>query len=73
VSKLPVGLEVPCDVLGREVDEAGNAVAVIRLHFAITDQRGRSTFRVNENSLSLSFNLPGPSMGPRLIMGAALA
>lgn len=50
--ELPVGLEVPCDVLNREVDEAGNAVAVVRLHFALADQRGRSTFRVNEDSLA---------------------
>jgi hypothetical protein len=50
--ELPVGLEVPCDVLDWEVDKAGNAVAVVRLHFSITDQRGRSTFRVNEDTLA---------------------
>jgi hypothetical protein len=53
VLNCPSGLEVPCDVLDREVDETGNVVAVVRLHFAITDQLGRSTFRVNENSLAL--------------------
>ncbi|GIJ70472.1 hypothetical protein Voc01_053890 [Virgisporangium ochraceum] len=44
--ELPVELEIPCDVLGRGVDGDGAPSVLVRLHFEIGDDRGRTTFRV---------------------------
>lgn len=49
---LPVGIEVPCDVLEWVVDRAGNRSALIRLHSSIEDQNGRSVFNVNASNLA---------------------
>jgi hypothetical protein len=50
-SELPVDLDVPCDVLSREVDEGGKRSAVVRLHFDLADLSGRTSFRVDESQL----------------------
>ncbi|GIJ45324.1 hypothetical protein Val02_22100 [Virgisporangium aliadipatigenens] len=45
---LPVGLELPCDVLERRADGG----AVIRLRSDVEDRDGRTTFTVDGRSLS---------------------
>ena len=50
--EFPVELEIPCDVLDRTVDEAGNQSVVVRLHFHVEDQQGRGTFRVGETDVA---------------------
>jgi hypothetical protein len=48
---LPVDVEVPCDVLERAVDAAGNWSCLVRLRYDVEDQGGRTTFRVAEHSV----------------------
>lgn len=49
-SKLPVDLDVPCDVLSRDVDNDGRHSAVVRLHFDLEDLNGRTSFRVGSTN-----------------------
>jgi len=48
---LPMGIEIPCDLLDWTVDEAGERTARVRLHFDIEDHNGRTTFNVTEGTL----------------------
>jgi hypothetical protein len=48
---LPLDVEVPCDVLERAVDAAGNSSSLVRLRSNVEDQSGRTTFRVDEHTL----------------------
>jgi hypothetical protein len=50
-TQLPVDIEIPCEVLERMVDLAGNRSSLVRLRSNIEDQRGRTTFRVDEDTL----------------------
>jgi hypothetical protein len=50
--EFPVELAVPCDVLATASDRAGHKTSVVRLHFDIEDQHGRSTFRVDADAIS---------------------
>jgi len=49
--KLPVGVEIPCDLLDWAVDQGGSRSALVRLHFDIEDRNGRTTFAVAEHTL----------------------
>jgi len=49
--EFPVELEVPCDILGRSVDEQGRRSVLVRLHFDIEAQDGRQDFRVDESNI----------------------
>ncbi|WP_203779712.1 hypothetical protein, partial [Actinoplanes philippinensis] len=44
--EIPSQIDVPCDVLERDQDAADCTSVLVRLHFHIQDQRGRSVFRV---------------------------
>jgi hypothetical protein len=48
---LPIGIEIPCDLLDWTVDQGGKRTAHVRLHFHIEDQSGRRTFNVAEGAL----------------------
>ncbi|MEV4282430.1 hypothetical protein [Actinoplanes xinjiangensis] len=50
--ELPSQIEIPCDVLERDRDAAGCASVLVRLHFRIQDQRGRSVFRMLETDVT---------------------
>ena len=45
-AELPMTIEIPCDILGRTA-----LTATVRLHFALEDGTGKSTFDVTENDL----------------------
>jgi hypothetical protein len=49
--EIPSQIDIPCDVLEREQGIAADASALVRLHFNIEDQRGRSVFRVSERDV----------------------
>ena len=49
---IPSQVDIPCDVLERDQDAAGCTTVLVRLHFHIQDQRGRSVFRVPECDLT---------------------
>ncbi|MEU8659835.1 hypothetical protein [Actinoplanes philippinensis] len=55
---------IPCDVLEREQDAAGRVSVLVRLHFHIQDQRGRSVFRVPECDVT-GPRQPGRNSAPR--------
>jgi hypothetical protein len=48
---LPLEVEVPCDVLERLVDAAGNLSSLVRLRANVEDQSGRTIFRIDEHTL----------------------
>jgi hypothetical protein len=48
---LPIDVDIPCDVIAREVDRAGKCSAVVRLLAGVAGGRGRATFRVSEDQL----------------------
>jgi hypothetical protein len=48
---LPAYVEIPCDVLERAADRAGNRSSLVRLGSNVEDQRGRTTFHVDEHTL----------------------
>ncbi|MFI7543828.1 hypothetical protein [Actinoplanes sp. NPDC049599] len=48
---LPIGIEIPCDLLGWTVKQGGKRTARVRLHFHVEDQDGRTTFNVTEGAL----------------------
>ncbi|MER5702792.1 MULTISPECIES: hypothetical protein [unclassified Micromonospora] len=50
--EFPVGLEFPCDVLEWARDQVGNRLAVIRLHFSVEDENGRTIFTVGASTLT---------------------
>lgn len=45
-------IDIPCDVLERDQDPADRTTVLVRLHFHIQDQRGRSVFRVAESDVT---------------------
>ena len=49
--QLPVDVEIPCEVLERAVDRAGNRSSLVRLRSNVEDQRGRTTFHIDEHTL----------------------
>ncbi|HEY0533964.1 MAG TPA: hypothetical protein VGD29_20450 [Actinoplanes sp.] len=50
--EIPSQIDIPCDVLERDQDAAGCTSVLVRLHFHIQDQRGRSVFRVPESDVT---------------------
>jgi hypothetical protein len=50
-TEFPVEIELPCDVLRREVDESGHRSAVLVLRHGAEDQAGRSTLLVSESRI----------------------
>lgn len=48
---LPADVEIPCEVLDRAADRAGSRSSLVRLGSNIEDQRGRTTFHVDEHTL----------------------
>lgn len=48
---LPIGVEIPCDLLDWTVAQGGKRTARVRLHSHIEDQDGRTTFNVTEGAL----------------------
>ncbi|WP_430791654.1 hypothetical protein [Actinoplanes sp. G11-F43] len=50
--EIPSQIDVPCDVLERHQDAADFPSVLVRLHFHIQDQNGRSVFRVPESDVT---------------------
>jgi len=50
-TRLPAYVEVPCEVLEQAVDQAGNRSSLGRLRSNVEDQRGRTTFNIDEHTL----------------------
>jgi hypothetical protein len=50
--EIPSQIDIPCDVLERDQDAAGRMSVLVRLHFHIQDQHGRSVFRVPESDVA---------------------
>jgi hypothetical protein len=48
---LPIGIEIPCDLLDWTPDQDGKRTARVRLHFHLEDQDGRTTSNVTEGAL----------------------
>ncbi|WP_030443561.1 hypothetical protein [Actinoplanes subtropicus] len=49
---LPVAVGIPCEVLERVADGAGNESSLVRLGSGVEDRRGRTTFRVDAQILT---------------------
>jgi hypothetical protein len=49
---LPADVAIPCEVLERAADRAGNRSSLVRLGSNVEDQRGRTTFHVDEHTLA---------------------
>lgn len=48
---LPVDVTAPCEVIERAEDPADSRSSLVRLRSNIEDQRGRTTFHVDEHTL----------------------
>lgn len=48
---LPLDVEVPCEVLEKTMDAAGNLSSLVRLRSHVEDENGRTTFRVDERTV----------------------
>jgi hypothetical protein len=47
---LPADVGIPCEVLGWAVDQTSTRSSLVRLRSNVQDQRGRTTFHVDDNT-----------------------